>query len=158
MGGGDKPLRISDRCLEETEDFLSPVLHEPAPDPLNDEIFDILTGDSPLRYIGIEKEVEKVDFPFDYGPFDDEWDLNYKFDDSIVQDTLPYKEESPIIQKPTDSFPKREEDDISTVSVDAMSPVSVESLNTLIGWANHNPYEDEQSTDSDNLTDWDNIY
>ncbi|KAD6118745.1 hypothetical protein E3N88_10016 [Mikania micrantha] len=39
-----------------------------------------------------------------------------------------------------------------------LSTGSVESLNTLIGWANHNPYEDEQSTDSDNLTDWDNRY
>ncbi|KAL8263527.1 hypothetical protein R6Q59_021657 [Mikania micrantha] len=89
-------------------------------------------------------KVKKVDFPFDYGPFDDEWVLNYKFDDSIVQ-------------RPTNSVPKRE-DDMSTIYVDAMSPVSVESLNTLIGWANHNPHEDEQSTDSDNLTDWDNIY
>ncbi|KAD5802767.1 hypothetical protein E3N88_14127 [Mikania micrantha] len=95
-------------------------------------------------------KVKKVDFPFDYGPFDDEWVLNYKFDDYIVQDTLPCKEESPnerIIhfQKPTDYFPKREED--------VMSTGSVESLNTLISWANHNPYEDEQSTDFDNLTD-----
>ncbi|KAD6119100.1 hypothetical protein E3N88_10371 [Mikania micrantha] len=60
MGGGDQPLRIPYRCLEESEEFLSPVLREPAPDPLNDEIFDILTGDSPLRYIGFEKEVYKM--------------------------------------------------------------------------------------------------
>ncbi|KAD4888439.1 hypothetical protein E3N88_20512 [Mikania micrantha] len=41
MGGCDKPL-------EEFEDFLSPIVREPEPDPLNDDIFYILTGDSPL--------------------------------------------------------------------------------------------------------------
>ncbi|KAD7117282.1 hypothetical protein E3N88_04550 [Mikania micrantha] len=49
MGGGDQPL-------EESENFLSPVVREPEPDHLNDDIFDILTGDSPLRYIGFNQQ------------------------------------------------------------------------------------------------------
>ncbi|KAD5803710.1 hypothetical protein E3N88_15070 [Mikania micrantha] len=56
MGGGDKELIISDCCLEETVKFLSPVVRDP--DPINDDIFYILTigGDSPLRYIGFDQE------------------------------------------------------------------------------------------------------
>ncbi|KAD6119112.1 hypothetical protein E3N88_10383 [Mikania micrantha] len=56
MGGGDQPLILDDCCLEETEHLLSPVVREPQPDPLNDDIFDILTGDSPLRYIGFDQQ------------------------------------------------------------------------------------------------------
>ncbi|KAD6796031.1 hypothetical protein E3N88_06927 [Mikania micrantha] len=54
MGGGDKDLIISDCCLEETEEYLSPIVRDP--DPLNDDIFDILTDDSTLRYIGFDQQ------------------------------------------------------------------------------------------------------
>ncbi|KAD6454226.1 hypothetical protein E3N88_08932 [Mikania micrantha] len=56
MGGGDQPLIISDCYLEETEEFLSAVVREPEPDPLNDDIFGILMGDSPLCYIGFDQQ------------------------------------------------------------------------------------------------------
>ncbi|KAD7117304.1 hypothetical protein E3N88_04572 [Mikania micrantha] len=56
MGGGDQPLILADCSLEETENLLSPVVREAEPNPLNVDIFDILTGDSPLRYIVFDQQ------------------------------------------------------------------------------------------------------
>ncbi|KAD6454486.1 hypothetical protein E3N88_09192 [Mikania micrantha] len=56
MGGGDQPLILADCSLEETENLLSPVAREEQPDPLDVDIFGILTGDSPLRYIGFDQQ------------------------------------------------------------------------------------------------------
>ncbi|KAD4586331.1 hypothetical protein E3N88_23932 [Mikania micrantha] len=63
-------------------------------------------------------KLEKDDFPttdlFDYGPFDDEWILNYKFDGEVVPDRLPSKDESPNkrtihVQNTTDASPTRDD-------------------------------------------------
>ncbi|KAL8218067.1 hypothetical protein R6Q57_021440, partial [Mikania cordata] len=42
--------------MEETENLLSPVVPEAQPDPLDVDIFGILTGDSPLWYIGFDQQ------------------------------------------------------------------------------------------------------
>ncbi|KAI3825798.1 hypothetical protein L1987_07441 [Smallanthus sonchifolius] len=71
---------------------------------------------------------------FDFGPFDDNWVLNYDFSQNSTL-TNPTNYLFPYVTPLPDE--------------DSKSFDSVESIGILISWANHNPWEDEMSTDSD---------
>ncbi|KAD3066610.1 hypothetical protein E3N88_34490 [Mikania micrantha] len=56
MGGCDQPFILTDCSLEETANLLSPVVRKEQPEPLDVDMFGILTDDSPLRYIGFDQQ------------------------------------------------------------------------------------------------------
>ncbi|KAI3725168.1 hypothetical protein L1987_64946 [Smallanthus sonchifolius] len=79
---------------------------------------------------------------FDFGPFDDDWVLNYDFSQYSTP-TNPTNYLFPHVTGPLDE--------------DSKSVDSVESIGTLLRWANHNPWENELNADSD-YNPWENEF
>ncbi|KAI3712921.1 hypothetical protein L1987_71491 [Smallanthus sonchifolius] len=86
--------------------------------------------------VGVQESIISEDHylphaSFDFGPFDDNWVLNYDFSQhSTPNNTTNYL--FPYVTTPPDE--------------DSKSVDSVESIGGLIRWANYNPWEDEMNT------------
>ncbi|KAI3826858.1 hypothetical protein L1987_00917 [Smallanthus sonchifolius] len=77
-----------------------------------------------------------------YDPFDSEWALNFNFNQVALNNPVI----TPVNPHLINPLPVTKEDEVSGSST--------HSLNTLLGWANHNPQEDELSTDDESLSNY----
>ncbi|KAI3807995.1 hypothetical protein L1987_23935 [Smallanthus sonchifolius] len=122
-----------------------------------DDIYDDLPlevlNTPPLSSIPLDTKVSTVTVPslpsnviddpwLGYDPFDSEWALNIDFNQVALN--------NPVIS-PVNSHLSNH---LQVTNADEDAASSTHSLNTLIGWANHNPWEDEAITDDDSLSNY----